>query len=161
MSRAQLTPDRIRRCACPRGKSQSFLWDTKAPRLAVRVTHAGAKTFVFEKKLNGHTVRVSIGDAQAWPLNSVWHGKGDDRREIQRGAREEANRLEALIDQGTDPRAEAEERRAADKARRAALAAEAEAGQYTLEKLLAVYVAHLRKQGKTSAGAVETAPATM
>jgi integrase len=42
-----------------------------------------------------------------------------------------------------------------EKARLAALAAKADAGKYTLEALLAVYVAHLRKQGKSSAGAVE------
>lgn len=37
-------------------------------------------------------------------LNSVWSGKGEDRQEIQRGAREEANRLASLVDQGFDPR---------------------------------------------------------
>jgi integrase len=155
VKREQLTPDRIRRFNCPRGKAQAFYWDAKAPRLAVRITRAGAKTFVFEKKLAGRTLRVSIGDVSTWPLNSVWDGKGDERREIQRGAREEANRLEALVDQGGDPRVEAAALRAAENARRAALVTEAEAGQYTLEKLLAVYIAHLRKQGKSSAGAVE------
>jgi integrase len=155
MKREQLTPDRIRRYTCPRNKSQAFYWDAKAPRLAVRVTCAGAKTFVFEKKLAGKTLRVSIGDVSAWPLNSVWNGKGDERREIQRGAREEANRLEALVDQGGDPRVQAAARRAAESAQRAALVAGAEAGHYTLDKLLAVYVAHLRKQAKSSAGAVE------
>ena len=107
------------------------------------MTRAGAKTFVFEKKLNGRTVRSRIGDVGSWTLNSVWEGKGDGRREVQRGAREEANRVEALVDQGIDPREKAREQRNADKARRAALAAEAEAKQYTLEKLMAVYVAHL------------------
>jgi integrase len=155
VKREQLTPDRIRRYTCPRGKAQAFYWDAKAPRLAVRVTRGGAKTFVFEKKLTGRTLRVSIGDVTTWPLNSVWDGKGDERREIQRGAREEANRLEALVDQGGDPRVEAAALRAAENARRAALVTEAEAGQYTLDKLLAVYVAHLRKQAKSSAGAVE------
>lgn len=155
MSREQMTPDRIRRYVCPRNKSQHFRWDTRAPRLGVRVTRAGAKTFVFEKKLNGSTMRLSIGDVATWPLNTVWEGKGAARREIQRGAREEANRLEALVDQGIDPRQQAEERRNVGKARRAALAAEAEAAQYTLERLMAVYVEHLWKQGKTSAGAVE------
>ncbi len=156
MSRKQLTPERIRRLASPRDADQSFYWDTKAPRLSVRVTRAGAKTFVFEKKLNKDTVRVSIGDVQTWLLNSVWAGKGEERHEVQRGAREEANRLEALIDRGIDPRVEAAARKAAERARKIALAAEAEAGQHTLEKLIAVvYVAHLWKQGKTSARAVE------
>jgi hypothetical protein len=43
---------------------------------------------------------------------------------------------------------------AAEKARLAALAVEAEAGKHTLERLMAVYAAHLDKQGKLSAGAV-------
>ena len=84
MSRKQFTPERIRRLPSPRDTEQSFHWDTKAPRLAVRATRAGAKTYVFEKKLNGQTVRVSIGDVQTWPLNSVWEGKGSERREVQR-----------------------------------------------------------------------------
>ncbi len=155
MKRERLTPDRIKRYTCPKNKLQVFFWDSESPRLAVRVTRAGAKTFVFEKKLNGRTVRSRIGDVRSWTLNSVWEGKGDGRREVQRGAREEANRVEALVDQGIDPREKAREQRNADKARRAALAAEAEAKQYTIEKLMAVYVAHLWKQGKTSAGAVE------
>ena len=155
MGRKQFTPERIRRLPSPRDTLQAFYWDTKAPRLGVRVTRAGAKTFIFEKKLRGQTVRVSIGDVQTWPLNSVWEGKGEERREVQRGAREEANRLEALVDLGVDPRVEAADRKAADKARRAAVAAEAEAGQHTLEKLMGVYVAHLRKLGKSSADAVE------
>src|SRR5215510_2159019 len=134
MSRKQFTPERIRNIPAPRDRAQAFHWDTKALRLGVRVTRAGAKTFVFEKKLNGQTVRVSIGDVQTWPLNSVWEGKGQDRREVQRGAREEANRLEALVDRGIDPRVEAAERKAADKARRAAIVAEAEARQYTLDR---------------------------
>jgi len=145
-----LTPDRIRHFTCQRGKSQSFYWDTKAPRLGVRVTRRGAKTFIFEKKLHGVTLRMSIGDVQSWPLNSVWEGAGRSRREVQRGAREEANRLVALVDQGIDPRVEAAERAADLAARKAALAAEAEAGQHTLDRLLAVYVAHLRQQGKSS-----------
>jgi len=113
MQRERLTPARIARFTCAPDQLQDFLWDTEAQRLAVRVTRAGAKTFVFEKKLNRDTIRKRIGDVATWPLNSVWEGKGDVRREIQRGAREEANRLESLVDQGIDPRAEDAERAAA------------------------------------------------
>jgi hypothetical protein len=52
----------------PEGTVQFFLWDTDAPRLAVRVT-AGAKSFIFESKLNRQTVRVAIGDVRAWTLD--------------------------------------------------------------------------------------------
>jgi integrase len=94
MNRERLTPDRIRRLTLPAGTSQAFLWDTDAPRLAVRVT-AGAKSFVFESKLHRQTVRVTIGDTRAWTLSA---------------ARDEARRLQTMIDQGTDPRQEKRER---------------------------------------------------
>jgi hypothetical protein len=94
MNRERLTPDRIRRLSLPAGVAQSFLWDTDAPRLAVRVT-AGAKSFIFESKLNRQTVRVTIGDVRTWKLDA---------------ARDEARRLQSLTDQGTDPRQEKRER---------------------------------------------------
>jgi len=109
MQRERLTPERIRAFTCPDGVKQAFLWDTEAPRLAVRAT-AGAKSFIFESKLNRQTIRVTIGNVKAWVLESVWEGKGAERRELQRGAREEANRMQALVDQGIDPRQEKAER---------------------------------------------------
>ena len=79
-------------------------------------------------------------------------------------AREEVARKAALYrePESRDVRAHIEreakraaaEKLAAEKARLAALATEAEAGQYTLEKLLSVYIAHLQQRGKSSAGAV-------
>ncbi|MBL8423283.1 MAG: integrase family protein [Candidatus Accumulibacter phosphatis] len=102
MNRERLTPDRIRRLALPDGTGQFFLWDTDAPRLAVRVT-AGAKSFIFESKLNRQTVRVTIGDTRAWTLAA---------------ARDEARRLQTMTDQGTDPRQEKRERAAAAEAKR-------------------------------------------
>ena len=102
MNRERLTPDRIRRLTLSEGQTQSFLWDTDAPRLAVRVT-AGAKAFIFEAKLNRQTVRVTIGDVRAWTLAA---------------ARDEARRLQTMIDQGIDPRDEKRERVAAAEAKR-------------------------------------------
>ncbi|MEF8736028.1 MAG: Arm DNA-binding domain-containing protein [Candidatus Accumulibacter necessarius] len=94
MNRERLTPDRIRRLALPEGAGQSFTWDTDAPRLAVRAT-AGAKSFIFESKLNRQTVRVTIGDTRVWTLAK---------------ARDEARRLQAMTDQGIDPRQEKRDR---------------------------------------------------
>ena len=102
MQRERLTPDRIRRFTIPTDKAQAFLWDTEAPRLAVRAT-AGAKAYIFESKLNRRTLRVTIGDVRAWNL--------DD-------ARAEARRLQTLVDQGTDPREQKAERIAASEAKR-------------------------------------------
>lgn len=102
MQRERLSPERIRRFKNPEGVKQGFLWDTEAPRLAVRAT-AGAKSFIFESKLSRRTVRVTIGDVRAWNL--------DD-------ARTEARRLQTQIDQGIDPRQEKAERIAAAEAKR-------------------------------------------
>lgn len=102
MQRERLTPERIRRFTCPEGTKQIFLWDTEAPRLAVRAT-AGAKAFIFESKLNRRTLRATIGDVRAWNI--------DD-------ARTEARRLQTLVDQGIDPREEKAERIAAAEAKR-------------------------------------------
>jgi integrase len=104
MQRARLTPDRIRRFTCPPEKQQAYLWDTDAPRLAVRAT-AGSKAFVFEGKLDRRTIRCTIGDVADWAT--------DD-------ARAEARRLATLIDQRIDPREQKAERAAATEARREA-----------------------------------------
>jgi len=104
MNRERLTPDRIRRLTLPAGVAQEFTWDTDAPRLAVRVT-AGAKAFIFEAKLNRQTIRATIGDVRAWTLAA---------------ARDEARRLQTMIDQGIDPRQEKIDRLAAAEARKAA-----------------------------------------
>jgi hypothetical protein len=88
MKRQRLTLLRIDGFSCPDGKAQAFLWDTEVPRLAVRVTRAGAKSFIFESKLNGKTVRLTIGPTSGWLL--------DD-------ARAEARRLQTLVDRGEDP----------------------------------------------------------
>ncbi len=102
MNRERLTPDRVRRLSLPVGVDQDFLWDTDTPRLAVRVT-AGAKSFIFESKLNRQTVRMTIGDVRAWTLAA---------------ARDEARRLQTMIDQGIDPRQEKRARIAAAEAKR-------------------------------------------
>jgi integrase len=67
---------------------QSFLWDASTAGLGIRAT-AGAKSYIFEKRLNGRTVRVTIGNTDSWALPK---------------AREEARSLSTLIDQGIDPR---------------------------------------------------------
>ena len=46
-----LTAGLIERLQCPANKAQAFLRDRRAPTLRVRVTSNGAKSFVFEAKL--------------------------------------------------------------------------------------------------------------
>ena len=90
--------------ACAPGKSQSFLRDSAAPGLRVRVTAAGAKSYVFEAKLNRQTIRRTIGDVRAWDIPA---------------ARAEANRLRVLMDGGKDPREVEREEAAAKSAKEA------------------------------------------
>ena len=49
--RCDLTAGAIDRLTCPPGKMQAFLRDSESPGLRVRVTAAGAKSYVFEGKL--------------------------------------------------------------------------------------------------------------
>jgi integrase len=98
-----LTAGAIERLACRTdAKSQAFLRDTAVPGLRVRVTNTGAKSFVFEAKLNRQTIRRTIGDVRAWTIEQ---------------ARAEARRLAVLLDEGNDPR-ELERQRQAEEASR-------------------------------------------
>ncbi len=103
MQRERLTPDRIRRFSCPPDKQQAFLWDDKAPRLAVTGYRKRKGVYFREPSCTARPIRITIGDVNAWPLESVWRGKGAHREEVQRGAREEANRLQALVNQRDRP----------------------------------------------------------
>ena len=128
----ELTAGLIERLSCPSGKVQAFLRDAKAPGLRVRVTSAGAKSYVFEGKLNRQTIRRTIGDVRAWSIDA---------------ARIEANRLRVALDGGVDPR-EVERQRAADKvavaAEGAALAEANKVAAVTVSELWALYLAERR-----------------
>jgi len=117
----ELTAGLIERLTCRTDiKAQAFLRDTKAPGLRVRVTNTGAKSFVFEAKLNRQTIRRTIGDVRAWTIEA---------------ARTEANRLRVTLDGGDDPRElerqqqEAKAQAIADKAAADTAQAQQEAAQ--------------------------------
>ncbi|OJU88978.1 MAG: preprotein translocase [Burkholderiales bacterium 66-5] len=88
-SRTRLTAGRVDAFTCPPGKSQAFLWDSDAPCLLLRAAAGGRKTYVFEARLNGKTIRQSIGDVKSWALAA---------------ARTEAQRLKMVTDTGQDVR---------------------------------------------------------
>ncbi len=97
----ELTAGAIERLTCRTDtKAQAFLRDTKVPGLRVRVTNTGAKSFVFEAKLNRKTIRRTIGDVRVWTIEK---------------ARAEARRLGVVLDNGDDPR-ELERQKQAQKA---------------------------------------------
>ncbi len=107
-----MTAGVIERLTCPPDKAQAFMRDTQVPGLRVRVTTAGAKSFVFEAKLNRQTIRRTIGDVKAWSIEQ---------------ARTEARRLAVSLDNGHDPREVERQQRAAQVAQQAAQAAQEQA----------------------------------
>jgi len=126
----ELTAGAIERLTCRTDiKAQAFLRDSKAPGLRVRVTNTGAKSFVFEAKLNRDTIRRTIGDVRAWTIDA---------------ARIEANRLRVMIDAGIDPR-ELERQQQADKATAEAARASAQARQAQQEAAEALTVGEVWK----------------
>lgn len=135
--RLHLTLERIRKLHVPASGQAVYTFDDDPKQLCVRTTPAGVKSFVYAGKLNKIPLRITIGSTDIWNL--------DD-------ARDEARRLQRLIDKGVDPR-ELEREKAAAKA--AALAAKeveiAEAQgkkQYTLKALCNAYCDHLQAKGK-------------
>ncbi len=140
MTKVKLTAARIRDFDCPPDKAQVFLRDIDAQGLGVRATK-GTKAFIFQSKLkDGSTIRSTIGDIRAWSLDS---------------AREEARRLQRLIDQGNDPReleqAKVEAKAEAKRAKEAARLEAENRSRYTLRALCDAYCDHLEAKGKGSA----------
>lgn len=104
MARIKLTAGRVRDFACSTGKKQEFLWDSEVPGLGIRATKS-AKVFIYQSRLAGKSIRIKIGDCRLWTIDST----DPDAP----GARQEARRLQAMIDKGVDPRLEKQARIAA------------------------------------------------
>ena len=68
MKKIKFAAGRVEEFACEGGKSQSFLWDTASPGLGLRVTSKGAKSYIFQGKLDGATIRLTIGDPRTWDI---------------------------------------------------------------------------------------------
>ena len=101
MSKANFTAERVKDFQCEAGKKQSIYWDAKTPGLGLCVTAAGAKSYIFETRLHGKTLRTTIGDIRTWTI-----GK----------AQAEATRLKTLTDLGIDPREQRAEQQAKSEA---------------------------------------------
>ncbi|MCE3607589.1 integrase family protein [Massilia sp. P8910] len=133
MAKVNFTAGRVEAFKCEPGKSQSFLWDAIAPGLALRATANGARAYVFQAKLEGVTVRITIGAPATWTIQA---------------AQAEARRLKVIIDNGQDPRQVKADGLAAEQAVRDAKQAERAAAQdrllsesVTLGDIWPVYVA--------------------
>ena len=76
----ELSVGLIERLTCPPGVSKAFLRDKDVTGLRVRVTANGAKSFVFEAKLNGKAISRTLG---GFPLLTIEQAK-DKARELAR-----------------------------------------------------------------------------
>lgn len=103
MANTKLTPGRIASFTCPKGKQQAFLRDAEQPGLGLRVTAAGAKAYIFQGKLAGQVIRMTLGDTQTLTLSQ---------------ARDKAAELRVMVRDGRDPRVAKAEITAADLAKR-------------------------------------------
>ncbi|WP_145586150.1 tyrosine-type recombinase/integrase [Yersinia kristensenii] len=124
ISRQKLTFERLRKFELTEGKSQAFLWDTEVPALACRATK-GTKAFIFQSVFLGKTLRMTIGNINVWKI--------DD-------ARNEARRLQTLVDTGTDPRIAKAEKISALQSQQA----ESRRGKVTLSVVWKEYLEELK-----------------
>lgn len=132
MGKANFTTERVAAFKCREGRQQSIYWDAKTPGLGLRVTSNGAKSYIFETRLQGKTLRMTIGDARTWTVE---------------GAQKEATKLKTQTDQGINPRdaraeedARKEEQQAARLAKKTADAAKALRESVTLADAWPVYL---------------------
>jgi integrase len=109
VAKVKFTVGRLEAFECPKGSAQAFFWDVETPGLAVRVTAAGVKSFVFQRPFQGQSPRITIGRVGPWKIPN---------------AQARARELQRFIDSGRDPRQVIAETTAADVAARTAEAAE-------------------------------------
>lgn len=119
MAKVNFTAGRVSGFKCEAGKSQSFLWDAVAPGLALRATTNNAKSYIFQAKLHGKAIRVTIGAPEVWTIQQ---------------AQTEARRLMRIIDDGQDPRVVKADALAAEQSARDAEAAAVEAERIRVER---------------------------
>jgi integrase len=89
MAKVNFTASRVTEFKCPEDKSQVFLWDSAAPGLGIRATPRGTTAYIFQTECQGKTLRMTIG--------------GTNTRNIAE-ARIKARELQAMVDDGRDPR---------------------------------------------------------
>ena len=131
ISRVRLTAGRVDAFTCPPDKLQAFLWDTETPALALRATPMGRKTYVFESRLNGATIRMTIGTLNDWPIEQ---------------ARLKVQGLKMLVDSGTDPRELERDRKTAAVEKKAAAAAMVQASKVAALKVGEVWTDYIEKR---------------
>jgi integrase len=125
-AKVKFTAGRIAAFRCPDDKEQAFMWCDDPLGLAIRATVSGAKSYIFQAKVKGKSMRYTIGDVRAWSIPE---------------AKVEARRLQTVIDQGNDPRVVRADKEAADKAKAEAKAQEQVTESVTVGEAWRAYVA--------------------
>lgn len=88
MARITFTAGRVAKFECPPNKGQAFLWDAAQPGLGLRVTRNGARAYIFQTRVNGKSIRVTIGQPSVWSIAQ---------------AQAKARELQLLVDAGHNP----------------------------------------------------------
>ena len=104
----KLTAGRITDFRCHKDKKRDYLWCKEVKGLGIIATISGAKSYIFQAKVKGKSMRLTIGDVGVWSITKV---------------QAEARRLQTVIDNGSDPRQIKADADADREARTAALAA--------------------------------------
>ena len=71
MARTTFTAGRVGDFTCPDAKQQAFLWDDDQPGLGLRATAGGAKAYVYQSKLAGRDIRITIGSPASWSIKEA------------------------------------------------------------------------------------------
>jgi integrase len=121
MKTDNFTAERIAKFKCEPGKRQSFFRDGKTPGLGLRVTAAGAKTYIFEARVRKRSMRLTIGDVETYTIVE---------------AREKATTLKKQTDDGLDPRKVKAEEEAAEETQRRKL----EGGAMLIDEAWTAYI---------------------
>ncbi|OUI41638.1 Arm DNA-binding domain-containing protein, partial [Klebsiella pneumoniae] len=132
-NRIKLTTSVIDKAKADANKVQTFYWDSEVPGLGLRITATGDKAFIFQSRVHGKSLRITIGSVKVWRLD----GPADSS---ENNARKEARRLQALCDTGIDPREAKEERRKAAEEK----FMQAERETTTLQVAWSAYIEHLK-----------------
>jgi integrase len=123
--KVQLTIGKIGKLQCTGEKKRVYLWDNEVKGFGVIATDTGGKSFIFQAKINGKSVRLTISKVGVLSISE---------------ARSEAHKLQVLIDQGIDPRQEAADKEAAEQAAAAAKKAQEARETVTISKAWTEYV---------------------
>ncbi|OGS97903.1 MAG: hypothetical protein A3H99_00015 [Gallionellales bacterium RIFCSPLOWO2_02_FULL_59_110] len=124
--KVKLTAGRIAGFQCPHDKTRAYLWCDEVKGLGVIATAAGAKSYIFQAKVQGQSMRKTIGSVGAWGIDE---------------AQKEARKLQIQIDQGLDPRQVEAEKESAKAAQAAALAQKEVSESVTVAEAWQAYIA--------------------